>query len=293
MANVLITGCSSGIGLATAAALGRVGHQVFATMRNPGKAGALREVVEKEKLPVSIAALDVDSDESVNEAVGTIRAKAGFIDTLVNNAGIERFGSIEETPLAEFRRTMETNYFGSVRCIKACLPDMKQQRRGCIINVSSVAGRICSSPTAPYAASKWALEAVSEALAQEAKPYNIRVALVEPGIISTPMADRIADGPAESTYAQARRFPRLFQAALATHRGPEIVAEKIREIIEGGSWQLRHPVGPDAQPFLDWRAGMSDREWIDWGAQDDEAWYASVQKDFGMDVRPKKDSAQA
>jgi len=293
MANVLITGCSSGIGLATAVALGRQGHRVFATMRNPDRGQVLRDLVEKEKLPVAISALDVDSDQSVHDAVTAIRATAGFIDTLVNNAGIERFGSIEETPISEFRLTMETNYFGSVRCIKACLPEMKRQRGGCIINVSSVAGRICSSPTAPYAATKWALEALSEALAQEAKPHNIHVALVEPGIISTPMAGRIADGPVQSADPQTRRFPRLFQEALATHRGPELVADKIREIIEGGTWQLRHPVGPDAQPFLDWRAAMTDQQWIDWGAEDDESWYAAVQRDFGMDVRPKATSAPA
>jgi len=293
MANVLVTGCSSGIGLATAVVLARAGHQVYATMRNLGRAPMLQELIEKEKLPVSITALDVDSDESVKEAVVAIRAKAGYIDTLVNNAGIERSGSVEETPMADFKTCMETNYFGNLRCIKACLPDMKQRRSGCIINVSSVAGRLSSSPMTPYTASKWALEALSEGLAQEVKPYNIRVALVEPGIISTPMADRIADTPAHSQYPHVRRFPRMFQAALATHRGPEIVAEKIREIIQGGTWQLRHPVGPDAQPFLDWRASMTDQEWIEWGALDDEAWYASVQKDFGMDLRPKGSSAQA
>ena len=293
MANVLITGCSSGIGLATAVALARAGHQVCATMRNPSRASALKELIEKEKLPVSTTVLDVDSDESVRDAVAVIRAKAGYIDTLVNNAGIERSGSVEETPVSDFKTCMETNYFGNLRCIKACLPDMKQRRRGCIINVSSVAGRLSSSPMTPYTASKWALEALSEGLAQEVKPYNIRVALVEPGIISTPMADRIADAPSQSEYPHVRRFPLMFQAALATHRGPEIVAEKIREIIEGGTWQLRHPVGPDAQPFLDWRRSMNDQEWIEWGALDDEAWYARVQKDFGMDVRPKGSSAQA
>jgi NAD(P)-dependent dehydrogenase (short-subunit alcohol dehydrogenase family) len=291
MSTVLITGCSSGIGLATAVALGRAGHPVYATMRNPSRAAALTDLVERQKLPVSISALDVDSDDSVKAAVGAIRAKVGFIDTLVNNAGIERTGSVEETPLTEFRTCMETNYFGSLRLIKACLPDMKQHRNGCIINVSSVAGRLSSSPLTPYTASKWALEAMSEGLAQELKPHNIRVALVEPGVISTPMADRIADAPPQSTYAHVRRFARMFQGALATHRGPEIVADKICEIIESGTWQLRHPVGPDAQPFLDWRASMTDAQWIDWAAQDDEAWYAQVQKDFGMDVRPKRATA--
>ena len=293
MANILITGCSTGIGLTTAVALGRAGHTVHATMRNLDRAGALRQAVEKEKLPVSIVALDVDSDASVRDAVKAIQATAGFIDTLVNNAGIERTGSVEETPMAEFRAAMETNYFGSLRCIQSCLPEMRQRRSGCIINVSSVAGRLCNSPMAAYCASKWALEAASEALAQEVKPYNIRVALVEPGIISTSMADRLAVAPPPTQYPQVRRFAGMFQAALATQRGPEIVADKIREIIEGGTWQLRHPVGPDAQAFLDWRASMNDDAWIAWGALEDEAWYERVQKDFGLDARPKGSSAKA
>src|SRR6516164_1099813 len=287
MSCVLVTGCSSGIGLETALALGRAGHSVYATMRKPERDQILRERIDKEKLPVSILALDVDSDEAVAATIAIIRSKAGFIDALVNNAGIERLGSIEELPMEAFRATMETNYFGSLRCIRACLPDMRERRSGCIVNVSSVAGHIAISPLGPYVASKYALEALSEALAQEVKPHNIRVAIVEPGIIATAMADRIAE-PAESRYPQVRRFAGMFQAALANPVPASVVAEKIREIIEGDRWQLRHPIGPDAQPFLDWRASMTDEEWVDWGALEDNAWYERVQKDFGLDARPKE-----
>jgi len=142
MSCVLITGCSSGIGLETALLLARKGHTVYATMRKPERDRILREAVEKEKLPVSILALNVDSDEAVASTVAAIRAKAESIDVLVNNAGIERLGSIEELPLEAFRATMETNYFGALRCIRACQPEMRQRRSGCIINVSSVSGRI-------------------------------------------------------------------------------------------------------------------------------------------------------
>jgi NAD(P)-dependent dehydrogenase (short-subunit alcohol dehydrogenase family) len=286
MAKVLVTGCSSGIGLATAVALGRAGHSVYATMRNLERATALREVIAQEKLPVSVHALDVDSDDSVRNAVEAIRSKAGSLDVLVNNAGVEHMGAIEETPLKAFRSIMETNYFGALRCIQACLPEMRERRSGCIINVTSVAGRIATSPMAPYAASKFALEALSEALAQEVKPFNIRVAIVEPGIIDTPMARRITVGP-KSNYRHVERFPGMFQASLANPTPPSVVADAIREIVESGTWTLRHPVGPTAQPFLGWRASMNDEEWINWGAQDDEAWYARVQKDFGLDARPK------
>ena len=107
---------------------------------------------------------------------------------LVNNAGVERSGSVEELPLAEIRAVMETNYFGALRCIQAVVPHMRQRRNGCIINIASVAGRIANSPLGCYAASKFALEAISEALGQEMKTFNVRVAIVEPGIIDTPMA---------------------------------------------------------------------------------------------------------
>ena len=295
MSCVLVTGCSSGIGLETALGLGRAGHSVYATMRKPERDHLLRETIDREKLPVSILALDVDSDEAVAETVATVRSKAGFIDALVNNAGIERLGSIEELPFEAFRATMETNYFGSLRCIRACLPDMRRRRSGCIVNVSSVSGRIACSPLSPYAASKFALEALSEALAQEVKPFNIRVAVVEPGIIDTPMARRIAESLVDSRYPHVRRFARLFAASLAKPVEPSIVAEKIRAIIESGTWQLRHPVGPSAQPFLGWRASMTDEEWANWGALDDNAWYESVSRDFGLDARPRReqDSAQA
>src|SRR6187431_1763700 len=175
MSTVLITGTSSGIGLETAVVLGRAGHTVYATMRNLERGAVLRGVVEKEALPISIVKMDVDSDESVDEATSAIKTRTACIDVLVNNAGIERAGSIEGLALDDFRATMETNYFGPLRTIRAWLPDMRQRQSGCIINITSVAGKIACSPLTPYAATKFALEALSEGLAQEVKPFNIRV----------------------------------------------------------------------------------------------------------------------
>ncbi len=111
MASVLITGTSKGIGFEAALAFGRVGHQVFATMRNPAQAPALAEAAAKEKLPILISTMDVDSDASVQDAIAAI-LKSGPIDVLVNNAGVEAVGSVEELPLSAFRSVMETNYFG-------------------------------------------------------------------------------------------------------------------------------------------------------------------------------------
>ncbi len=182
---------------------------------------------------------------------------------------------------------METNYFGPLRCIQAVVGEMRERRSGCIINVTSIAGRICASPQSAYAASKWAFEALSEGLAQELKPFNVRVAIVQPGIIDTPMARGAEQAAGESNYSQGDRFSRLFQAVLKNPVDPSIVADKILEIGEGDSWQLRHPVGPDAVPFLEWRSGKTDEEWVAWGAQSDDEWYDSVERDFGIDARPR------
>jgi len=129
---------------------------------------------------------------------------------------------------------METNYFGAVRCAKAVIPQMRQSRSGLIVNITSVAGRVSTSPFGPYAASKFALEALSEALAQEMKAFGVRVAIVEPGIIDTPMAREIELPIPVSLYPQQRRMAAYFAAALQTSRPPLLVAEKIRQIIETG-----------------------------------------------------------
>lgn len=165
MKKVLITGTNRGIGMETALAFGRAGHQVFATMRNLENGVELMRYSEQESLPISIHQLDVDSDESVAQCIQAITSDHGPIDALVNNAGIERHGSVEELPMAEFKALMETNYFGVIRCIKAVLPAMRQNNNGVIINVSSMAGKIALSPLGPYSASKFALEAMTEALA--------------------------------------------------------------------------------------------------------------------------------
>jgi NAD(P)-dependent dehydrogenase (short-subunit alcohol dehydrogenase family) len=293
MAKVLITGTSSGIGYQTAMVLARAGHSVYATMRNLERGAALRNAAEQEHLPISIVKMDVDSDESVEAATSSIRAETGSIDVLVNNAGIERTGSIEGLSLDDFKAAMETNYFGPLRTIRAWLPDMRQRQSGCIINITSVAGKIACSPLTPYAATKFALEALSEGLAQEVKPFNIRVAVVEPGIIDTQMARNIENAPTDAAYPQVRRFGHMFGASLDNPTPPALVAEKIREIIESGTFKLRHPVGPDAEAFLAWRASLNDEQWVEWGALPDDAWYERVANDFGLDARSKRTAKDA
>jgi NAD(P)-dependent dehydrogenase (short-subunit alcohol dehydrogenase family) len=287
MASVLITGTSKGIGFEAALAFGRAGYKVHATMRKPSQAPQLAETAAREKLPIMISAMDVDSDQSVIDGIARINRDHGPVDVLVNNAGVEKAGSVEELPLADFKAVMETNYFGAIRCIQALAPHMRQRRSGCIINVTSVAGRISSAPLAPYTSSKWALEALSEALAGEMKTFNVRVAIVEPGIIDTAMARRIGDPANHSPYRQRARFSSLFTASLKNPVPPSLVAEKILEVAQSDSWKLRYPVGPDALPFLQWRSGMTDEQWVDLSASDDETWYRSVERDFGMNTRPE------
>jgi len=293
MTKVLITGTSSGIGLATAVALGRAGHTVFATMRRLDRGAALRNIIERERLPISIFQMDVTSQASVDAATSAVRAAAGCIDVLVNNAGVVRAGSIDSLTFDDFTATMDTNYFGALRTIRAWLPHLRSQRSGCIINVSSVAGRIACSPLAPYSASKFALEALSEALAQEVTPFNIRVAIVQPGIVDTPMARQVEHVSEDPTYPQVRRFGHMFEAALESPTSPAAVADTVRDIMESGTTRLRHPVGPGAEGFLGWRASMSDDEWVAWGALADDEWYDRVSSDFGLDARSKRRTSAA
>ena len=131
MANVLITGTSKGIGLVTALCLARAGHQVYATMRNPARAPELAAAAAQEKLAIKIFPMDVDSDSSVKTGIEAIMKEAGRIDVLINNAGVERNGAIEEVPLADFRAVMETNYFGALPCIQAVVPQMRKRRINC------------------------------------------------------------------------------------------------------------------------------------------------------------------
>ena len=221
MKSVIITGTSKGIGLETALAFAKAGYKVYATMRNPKTAPTLQQRCKDENLSISIMAMDVDSDESVEQCIAAILKENGPVDVLVNNAGIERHGSVEELTLSDFKSVMETNYFGVLRCMKVLLPEMRKNRSGCIINVASLTSHIACTPLAAYSASKFALEAVSEALAGEVKPFNIRVALVEPNVINTQMAQEIGSGNS-IVNAQTKRFAGLFAASLKTPTAPSL-----------------------------------------------------------------------
>ncbi len=280
----LITGTSTGIGLETALHLAEHGYRVFASARNPATSEGLRAAGDK----LETLTLDVDDDASVERAVGETLENAGRIDVLVNNAGIGGGGPIEAVPLEAAKQTFETNYFGAIRMIRAVVPQMRGRRSGAVVNVTSVAGRVVLAAHSHYAASKFALEAASESLAQELAPYGVRVAIVEPGVVLTPIfakgGSRDLD-PATPSAAAIRRLWALMGAQLQNPTLPIACAEAIRRAIEDPEPRLRHPVGRDAILYLAGRARLSDEEWVAASAiEDDEAFFDRMREAFGADL---------
>lgn len=246
---VLITGCSTGFGRATAIELARRGHEVVATARRPETLAGV-DVAQT-------LALDVDCDESVNAAV----AQAGAVDALVNNAGWSTHGPIEKVPLAEVRRMFETNFFGAARMIQALAPKMRARGGGVIVNVSSMAGRVAAPLMGFYAASKFALEGLSEALHLELGHFGIRVVVIEPGFVKSSFrANSTRYGSDAPPYDELQRaWGGSDEALIGGERpGPEIVGVAIADAVEGKRQELRVPVGKDAELVLKARASMDD-----------------------------------
>ena len=270
MTVTLVTGASTGIGEATALHFARLGHTVYASMRAPDASGdGLRRAGEEEKLDLELIALDVDVPASVASAVGGVLERAGRIDVLVNNAGLVKLTSVEEVPLEDAKAVFETNVFGPLRMMQAVLPGMREQGSGTIVNISSVAGRIVSAGHGIYAATKYALEALSEAVAIETRRFGIRIIVIEPGFISTPILDKggdveIGDGP----YAvHLRRMQALYRNARGGAEPPSVVAEVIADALDDPNPRFRYLAGEGASPVLDGRARMTDEEWIDLGRE--------------------------
>ena len=211
MAVTLITGSSTGIGQEAALHMARKGHEVYAAVRNPETADELRQKIAAESLPVEIVRLDLLDPDSIESAVAQIMARSGRIDALVNNAGIGGGRAVEETEIEEVREIFETNYFGNVRVLRAVTPIMRKQRAGRIVNVGSLAGRVVMGCHAHYSASKWALEGMSEALAFEMAEFNVRVAIIQPGCVLTPIWGK-GELPTEPTPYQKslERLGRFF-----------------------------------------------------------------------------------
>lgn len=256
MANVLITGCSSGFGLLTALHLGRLGHRVVATLRRPERDVELTRAARDEGLPISIAALDVCDPAQVTAAVAQAQSEHGPLDVLINNAGVELRSSIEDADEDDIRRQFDTNVFGAIRVMQAVLPAMRERRSGTIVNVSSVAGVVSRPYGGYYAASKHALEAISEALHYEVAPFGVRVALVEPGQFATNLLDNAWNGKrftATSPYwTRSGQFDQhLVRLAPGGERAaPDEVVQLIADVAVGERPGLRHLAGADAHMIV-------------------------------------------
>jgi NAD(P)-dependent dehydrogenase (short-subunit alcohol dehydrogenase family) len=269
----VITGSSTGIGYAAALRLARDGHHVIATMRNPD-ACDLEVVAKEQNLDIDVKALDVNSDESVDELFAEVLGSHGVVDVLVNNAGVGGGGSVvEETPLEVFQDVMNTNYFGALRCMNKVLPGMREKGSGTIVNVTSQAGRFCAPGMGPYNASKYALEAASETLAVEVAQFGIRVAIIEPGLIMTPIWNKVDLTPPTGPYAPIRnRLGSVVMGEMRRGGSPsEVVADCIAEAITTDTPRLRWLTGAGAERNVANRNSMSDEEWIaGWQLPNDE-----------------------
>lgn len=263
MSVILVTGSSTGIGQETALHMARKGHDVYAAVRSPETATELKDLIAAEDLSVSVIKLDLVDPESIVTAVAEIMARSGRIDALVNNAGIGGGRAVEETPMHEVREIFETNYFGNVNVLRAVTPIMRQQKSGRIVTVGSLAGRVVMGCHAHYSASKWAMEGLSEALAQEMAEFNVKVAIIEPGCVLTPIWGKGSLPTEPSPYLKSlQRLGRFFEFGLRRPAMPTDVASAIAHAIESDKPHFRYPVGPDAVESVAARAKVSDDEWI-------------------------------
>lgn len=246
---VLVTGAGRAIGRSTCEVIAAAGHEVVATARD----ASLLEGLDALHLP-----LDVTSQASVDACL----AAAGELDAIVNNAALSASGDLETLDLATLEAALDTNVVGALRMVQGVAPAWRERGSGAIINVSSILGKVSTPLSGAYAASKHALEALSEAMHYELRHFGIRTVIVEPGYTAPGMKNVTApktDGPYAELYAQLSAADGAVTGG-AGRPGPETVAEAILAAIEDPSTPLRVPVGPDAQLVMPTRASSTDEE---------------------------------
>ena len=288
MRNAVVTGTSTGIGLATSLHLARNGYRGFAGMRNTGKSDALVEAAAAESLPVEVVELDICSLASVESAFAQIHEQ-GPVDLLVNNAGIGGASPLELTPEDEHKQMFETNYFGAVRCIQEVLPSMRERQTGAVVNITSAVGLQATPNQIAYSASKWALECLGEALAHEVYRFGVRVVNVEPGVIMTNIFENSAE---QTRYDKAspyqpimRRNGKVFSAGFKRAVPAQLVADTILEAVTTEDYKLRWPVGPDAEGFMAARNSMPSEAWVEMGGDlSDTEYNERFAKYFGIEL---------
>jgi NAD(P)-dependent dehydrogenase (short-subunit alcohol dehydrogenase family) len=262
---VLITGCSTGIGRATAEHLAAKGHTVYATARK------LESIADLEQKGCKTLPLDVTSEESMRAAVETVEQAEGAVGALVNNAGYSQSGAIETVPLDSVRAQFETNVFGLIRMCQLVLPNMRERGYGRIVNISSMGGRLTFPGGGIYHATKYAVEAISDVLRFEVQAFGVDVVLVEPGLIKTHFADTavetVGEPESDGVYAKfntavARQTADAYEGPLSRlGGGPETVARVIEKAIVKRRPRTRYLVTPSARLALSQRRLVTDRMW--------------------------------
>lgn len=265
---VLVTGCSSGIGYATCLVFARNNFATYGSVRDLSKAERIQEITNKEKLPLKIIRLDVNEDESIRIAIQKIISDSGRIDILINNAGYGMFGPIEEISIKEIKEQFETNFFGTIRLIKAIVPIMRKQRNGTIVNISSMVGRFGVPLNAAYVSSKFALEGLSESISFELDEFGIKVILVEPGVIQTDFFQnlKIKGNDTKSPYYKLmdKRIAFLKAAMKNSVSSSDQVANTILHAVNSRDPDMRYIIGNDATNSIHMRNSLSDREFMKW-----------------------------
>ena len=265
---VLVTGCSSGIGYATCLMFARNNFATYGSVRDLSKAERIQEITNIEKLPLKIIRLDVNEDESIGIAIQEIISDSGRIDILINNAGYGMFGPIEEISIKEIKEQFETNFFGTIRLIKAIVPIMRKQRKGTIVNISSMVGRFGVPLNAAYVSSKFALEGLSESISFELQKFGIKVILVEPGVIQTDFFQNLKNrgNDTKSRYYKLmdKRIAFLKGAMKNSVSSSDQVANTILHAVNSRDPDMRYVIGNDATNSIHMRNSLSDREFMKW-----------------------------
>ena len=260
----LVTGSSSGIGYETSLSLAREGYFTYATMRNLEKADIIKKIAEEENLPLKVIKLDVDDENSIENALKTIIDEKQRIDVLVNNAGYGIWGTAEDVSIKEFKEQFETNFFSVVRMIQKIAPIMREQGSGNIVNISSIAGRIGFPVSTAYISSKFAIEGLSESLRYELGPFGVNVTIIEPGVIKTNFFDsmRTAKKADESDVYRDITIKVISGVKMMAEMGtpPKEVANVIINSIKEEKPLPRYVVGNDAAMFLEAKKMKTDIE---------------------------------
>ena len=265
---VLVTGCSSGIGLATCHVLSRNNFMTYGTVRNLSKAKKIQDLINGENLSLKILRLDVNDNQSIKIAVKKILTDTGRIDVLINNAGYGMFGPVEEITTQEVKKQFETNFFGTIRLIKAIVPIMRKQGNGTIVNISSMVGRFGVPLNSAYVSSKFAVEGLSESISFELEEFGIRVIVIEPGVVKSDFFHnvKVKGMNLESPYHKLmeRRVNFLDKAMKNSLTSSYDVADTILKALNSKDPKFRYVIGNDATNSLRMRNSLSDRKFMEW-----------------------------